>query len=79
MSPDDLGEILKPFVFLDLFDLDLHDPQSPMSIYAHSGLATITVIADGDLHFDDPAEGSGRIAFGGFEWMRAGAGTRACG
>jgi redox-sensitive bicupin YhaK (pirin superfamily) len=75
MSPADLGEILKPFVFLDLFDLDLHDPRSQVSIHPHSGLATITVIADGDLRFDDPADGSGRIAFGGFEWMRAVAGV----
>lgn len=75
MSPADLGEILKPFVFLDLFDLDLHDSRSQMPIHPHSGLATITVIADGDLRFDDPAAGSGRITFGGFEWMRAGAGV----
>ncbi|MGN6827985.1 pirin family protein [Paucibacter sp. M5-1] len=75
MRPGDLGQILKPFVFLDLFDIDLHDPQSQFSIHPHSGLATITVIADGDLRFDDPADGSGRIAFGGFEWMRAGAGV----
>jgi hypothetical protein len=24
MSPSDLGQTLKPFVFLDLFDIDLH-------------------------------------------------------
>ena len=75
MSPSDLGEILKPFVFLDLFDTDLHDPRSQMAIHPHSGLATITVIADGDVRFDDPSAGSGQIAFGGFEWMRAGAGV----
>ncbi len=75
MSPADLGEILKPFVFLDLFDTDLHDPRSQMAIHPHSGLATITVIADGDVRFDDPVDGSGQIAFGGFEWMRAGAGV----
>lgn len=27
MSPGDLGHELKPFVFLDLFDVDLHDPR----------------------------------------------------
>jgi redox-sensitive bicupin YhaK (pirin superfamily) len=75
MSPGDLGQILKPFVFLDLFDLDLHDPRSLFSSHPHSGLATITVLADGDLRFDDPADGTGHIAFGGFEWMRAGGGV----
>lgn len=75
MSPGDLGQTLKPFVFLDLFALDLHDSRSHMPIHPHSGLATITVITEGDLRFDDPANGTGRIGFGGFEWMRAGAGV----
>lgn len=75
MSPSDLGHQLKPFVFLDLFDLNLHDPRAGMSVHPHSGLATMTVVAEGDLRFDDPADGTGHIAFGGFEWMRAGSGV----
>lgn len=75
MSPSDLGRALKPFVFLDLFDLDLHDPRGGLSIHPHSGLATITVITEGDLRFDDPTDGTGHIGFGGFEWMRAGEGV----
>lgn len=75
MSPSDLGHTLKPFVFLDLFNLDLHDPRGGMSVHPHSGLATITVIAEGDLRFDDPADGVGHIGFGGFEWMRSGNGV----
>ncbi len=75
MSPSDLGHRLKPFVFLDLFDIDLHDPRAGFSLHPHSGLATITVITDGDLRFDDPADGTGHIGFGGFEWMRAGSGV----
>ncbi|NNG25475.1 pirin family protein [Telluria aromaticivorans] len=75
MSPGDLGQTLKPFVFLDLFELDLHDSRTQMPIHPHSGLATITVITEGDLRFDDPADVSGYIGFGGFEWMRAGGGV----
>lgn len=75
MSPSDLGQLLKPYVFLDLFDLDLHDPRAGVPIHPHSGLATITVITEGDLRFDDPADGTGHIGFGGFEWMRAGSGV----
>jgi redox-sensitive bicupin YhaK (pirin superfamily) len=75
MSPSDLGHQLKPFVFLDLFDIDLHDPHKRMPIHPHSGLATITVIVDGDLRFDDATDGSGYIGFGGLEWMRAGGGV----
>lgn len=75
MSPSDLGRMLKPFVFLDLFDLDLHDPRAGFTIHPHSGLATITVVTEGDLRFDDPTDGTGHIGFGGFEWMRAGNGV----
>ncbi|WP_046115975.1 pirin family protein [Aquincola tertiaricarbonis] len=75
MSPSDLGRVLKPFVFLDLFDLDLHDPRAGFRMHPHSGLATITVITDGDLRFDDATDGTGHIGFGGFEWMRAGSGV----
>lgn len=75
MSPSDLGHKVKPFVFLDLFDVDLHDPRAGFNIHPHSGLATITVIVDGDLRFDDPTDGTGHIGFGGFEWMRAGNGV----
>ena len=75
MSPSDLGQLLKPFVFLDLFDVDLHDPRAGFTVHPHSGLATITVIVDGDLRFDDPTDGTGHIGFGGFEWMRAGNGV----
>ena len=75
MSPSDLGRVLKPFVFLDLFDLDLHDPRAGFTLHPHSGLATITVITDGDLRFDDATDGTGHIGFGGFEWMRAGSGV----
>lgn len=75
MSPSDLGNLLKPFVFLDLFQIDLHDPRAGMSLHPHSGLATVTVVIDGDLRFDDPTDGTGHIAFGGFEWMRAGRGV----
>ena len=45
MSPSDLGQLLKPFVFLDLFNVDLHDPRAGLSIHPHSGIATIPAIS----------------------------------
>nr|WP_260115115.1 pirin family protein [Pseudoduganella guangdongensis] len=75
ISPQGLGHMLKPFVLLELFDMDLRDQASQCSIHPHSGIATITVITDGDVRFDDPTGGAGHIGFGGFEWMRAGAGV----
>ncbi len=74
MSPGDLGAALKPFVFLDLFGGPSQFMGS-MPLHPHSGIATITVIAEGDVRFDDPVSGSGTIDYGGVEWMRAGGGV----
>ncbi|QYE36379.1 pirin family protein [Polymorphobacter sp. PAMC 29334] len=74
MSPSDLGERLKPFVFLDLFEA-AGDAIGAMPVHPHSGIATITVLTEGDVRFDDPDAGRGTIAYGGFEWMRAGGGV----
>jgi len=74
MSPGDLGEDLKPFVFLDLFG-GAASFMGGMPLHPHSGIATITVITEGDVHFDDPDSGRGHIGYGGVEWMRAGGGV----
>jgi redox-sensitive bicupin YhaK (pirin superfamily) len=73
MSPSDLGEIVKPFVFLDLFEAEMGAMDMPM--HPHSGIATITVFTKGDVSFDDPGAGQGTIAYGGVEWLRAGGGV----
>jgi redox-sensitive bicupin YhaK (pirin superfamily) len=74
MSPSDLGQQLKPFVFLDLFESDASLLTS-MPLHPHSGIATVTVLTDGELRFDDPGSGRGTIDYGGVEWMRAGNGV----
>ena len=76
MSPSDLGQTLKPFVFLDIIDADEATLQAipngdGMPIHLHSGVATVTVFAEGPALFDDPDNGSGEIAYGGVKWMRA--------
>jgi redox-sensitive bicupin YhaK (pirin superfamily) len=73
MSPSDLGQALKPFVFLDIFDMG--GTGSDMPIHPHSGIATVTVLTRGRLRFDDPSVGSGTLDYGGVEWMRAGGGV----
>jgi hypothetical protein len=47
MSPSDLGEHLKPFVFLDLFEADMRAMSRGMSIHPHSGIATVTDVPEG--------------------------------
>ncbi len=74
MSPSDLGEELKPFVFLDLFEFDARSAGG-MPLHPHSGIATVTVLAEGEFRFDDATSGSGAIGYGGVEWMRASGGV----
>src|SRR2546427_1194459 len=72
MSPSDLGEILKPFVFLDLFD---HEG-APFDggLHPHSGIATLTYVAEGAVSCIDPDNVRGTLAAGGVEWMQSGRG-----
>lgn len=44
-------------------------------MHPHSGIATVTVITEGDLCFDDADSGAGTLDFGGVEWMRAAGGV----
>lgn len=73
MSPSDLGQYLKPFVFLDLAEAD-SSLATAGNVHPHSGIATVTVIPEGSLWFDKGDWGSGRLDYGGVEWMRAGSG-----
>ncbi|PZQ10513.1 MAG: hypothetical protein DI564_15720 [Rhodanobacter denitrificans] len=75
MSPSDLGEQLKPFVFLDSFAGVMSEFAAAGGMHPHSGIGTVTVFTRGDVHFDDPDSGSGHIGYGGVEWMRAGGGV----
>ncbi|CAG8867766.1 pirin family protein [Pseudomonas fluorescens] len=76
MSPSDLGQTLKPFVFLDIFDVsgDAIHVMSSMPLHPHSGIATVTVFTEGRVRYNDPDNGEGTIGYGGVEWMRAGGG-----
>lgn len=74
MSPSDLGRVLKPFVFLDLFEMEAA-AVGQMDLHPHSGIATVTLLTRGDVRFDEPEAGRGTIGYGGVEWMRAGGGA----
>jgi redox-sensitive bicupin YhaK (pirin superfamily) len=72
MSPSDFGEILKPFVFLDLFDHEGAPFNGPL--HPHSGIATLTYVAQGAVSYIDPDNTRGTLLAGGVEWMQAGRG-----
>lgn len=74
MSPSDLGHLIKPFVFLDLFEGESSFING-MPMHPHSGIATVTLITEGNLHFEDAESGAGILDYGGVEWMRAGGGV----
>lgn len=76
MSPSDLGELIKPFVFLDLAVFD-DGPRTPMELlwHPHSGIATVTVMLDGGVRFAETTGRQGLLPKGGVEWMRAGNGV----
>ncbi|MES2638374.1 MAG: pirin family protein [Myxococcota bacterium] len=74
VSPSDLGQLIKPFVFLDAFEADgAHAPK--FGIHPHSGIATFTVLLEGSFSYEDTSGKSGVLAPGGVEWMRAGSGV----
>src|SRR5579863_6159351 len=52
MSPSDFGQLLKPFVFLDLID-NHGKPFSGFGLHPHSGIATLTYVAEGSVRYED--------------------------
>jgi redox-sensitive bicupin YhaK (pirin superfamily) len=74
VSPSDAGELIKPFVFLDYFDIDpKHTPD--IGFHPHSGIATVTVVLEGQISYEETSGTKGVIETGGVEWMRAGGGV----
>jgi redox-sensitive bicupin YhaK (pirin superfamily) len=74
MSPSDLGHILKPFVFLDLFDTE-GTSFSGMALHPHSGIATLSYMREGSVRYEDTAGAKGILPEGGVEWFKAGHGA----
>jgi redox-sensitive bicupin YhaK (pirin superfamily) len=73
MSPGHVGEMVKPFVFLDHFDFA--GPSDGGLVHPHSGIATHTTLLEGSLIYGDSTGKSGLLRHGGVEWMRAGGGV----
>jgi redox-sensitive bicupin YhaK (pirin superfamily) len=74
MSPGDLGQVLKPFVFLDLVDADAAS-LSGFGLHPHSGIATLTHLFEGDVRYEDTTGATGYLPEGGVEWFRAAQGA----
>jgi redox-sensitive bicupin YhaK (pirin superfamily) len=74
VSPSDLGEIIKPFVFLDFFSAE-SPTGAGFGWHPHSGIATVTVLLDGGIHYEETTGAKGTLPAGGVEWMQAGNGV----
>jgi len=74
VSPSDIGELIKPFVFLDLFDISATTAPG-FGWHPHSGIATLTVLHEGALEHQETTGVNGILPAGGVEWMRAGRGV----
>jgi redox-sensitive bicupin YhaK (pirin superfamily) len=74
MSPSNFGRLLKPFVFLDLFDTQ-ENPFPGLGLHPHSGIATLSYVAEGSVSYEDTNGATGLLPAGGLEWMRAGGGV----
>jgi redox-sensitive bicupin YhaK (pirin superfamily) len=74
VSPGDIGQLIKPFVFLDLFQME-HSSGGMMGMHPHSGIATVTVLMEGATTYRETTGNEGVLAAGGVEWMNAGGGV----
>ena len=74
VSPSDVGQLIKPFVFLDAFAaLPGSGPQ--FGWHPHSGIATLTVLLEGQTGYEETTGVKGVLDAGGVEWMRAAGGV----
>jgi redox-sensitive bicupin YhaK (pirin superfamily) len=74
VSPGDIGQVIKPFVFLDYFEAEPANGPA-FGFHPHSGIATLTLILSGQAFYKETTGREGVIDGGGVEWMRAGSGV----
>lgn len=78
VSPGDLGEVLKPFIFLDRFEVAAGGQPPRFGMHPHSGIATLTYLMAGQTAYEDTTGEHGArgvLPNGGVEWMMAGGGV----
>ncbi|WP_164063805.1 pirin family protein [Serratia marcescens] len=74
VSPNNIGELIKPFVFLDSIQMESTFGEG-FGWHPHSGIATLTIIYEGDSTFEESTGKKGEMHAGDIEWMLAGGGV----
>src|SRR5258706_15786480 len=69
-SPGDIRELIKPFGFLEHFEVPQR-PEPLFGIHPHSGIATLTTILSGGLRYEDTPGKSGTLPTRRLEWLNA--------
>ena len=74
ISPNDLGELTKPFVFLDFIN-GIPPKGAGFGWHPHSGIATFTYQLEGGSHIEEST--GNKVAFGprDVEYLQAGSGA----
>jgi redox-sensitive bicupin YhaK (pirin superfamily) len=74
VSPGDIGEDIKPFIFLDFINATIPDGFG-FGYHPHSGIATLTYQLTVDVNYVDTEGKHGILKANGLEWMQAGGGA----
>jgi redox-sensitive bicupin YhaK (pirin superfamily) len=75
VSASDIGQLIKPFVFLDLVDTKAPLGQPGGGWHPHSGIATLTLAIEGEGRYADSTGQEGATAAGDVEYLSAGRGA----
>lgn len=67
VSPSDLVEILKPFVFHDLLGFKPSVGHEGFGMHPHSEIATLTFMIESDVEYEDVTGKRGVLPAGGME------------
>jgi redox-sensitive bicupin YhaK (pirin superfamily) len=71
ISPSDLGEFTKPFVFIDYFDA-IADKNGGFGWHPHSGIATVSLVLDGGTEIEENTGFKAELSKGAVVYMQAG-------
>ena len=74
ITPSEVGEMIKPFVFLDAFDTNPNPPRE-IGFHPHSGIATVALLFQGKFKYMETSGNEGILGRGSVEWMRASKGV----
>jgi redox-sensitive bicupin YhaK (pirin superfamily) len=75
VSPSDIGNMIKPFVFLDLIDTQEPVGEQGFGWHPHSGIATLTLAMEGRGRYIESIGQEGTMVAGDIESLSAGRGV----